>query len=221
MIFLLYLSFPIELNPMEANKPLIDARKQGASKATRMGALSSLTDDLLLETCMAVKKAYYPLKDGCVVIALQEIMASPTAQSFPNSQDLSCWRRKSFPTGKLCCRERNLRQQPKIQGLMAKFGCWRRGFFPNSIPVGKEKLLAKPQRGQMVPTSSASPTASPLAVGKGNSPSPTGLPCCWRRAFFPNSLIVLLARIALCQQHVHAVGKDFSIFVNFEFKFFW
>jgi hypothetical protein len=39
----------------------------------------------------------------------------------------------------------------------------------------------------------------PLAVGKGNSPSPTGLLCCWRRVFFPNSLIVLLAKIALCQ----------------------
>jgi hypothetical protein len=109
-------------------------------------------------------------------------------------------------------------QNPKTDGkvrLLAK------GFFPNSIPVGKEQLLAKPRRGQTVPTPSASPTTSPLAVGKGNNPSPTGLPCCWRRAFFPNSLVGLLAMIALCQQHVHAVGKEFSFFSNFEFKLFW
>jgi hypothetical protein len=81
--------------------------------------------------------------------------------------------------------------------------------------------LAKPRRGQTVSTPSASPTASPLAVGKGNNPSPTGLPRCWRRAYFPNSLIVLLAKIALCQQHVHAVGKEFSFLSNFEFKLFW
>jgi hypothetical protein len=60
--------------------------------------------------------------------------------------------------------------------------------------VGKEKLLAKPRRGQTVPTPSASPTALPLAVGKGSNPSPTGLPRCWRRDFFPNSLTVLLAK---------------------------
>jgi hypothetical protein len=42
-----------------------------------------------------------------------------------------------------------------------------------------------------------------------------------RRAFFPNSLIVLLAKIALCQQHVNAVGKEFSFLSNFEFKLFW
>jgi hypothetical protein len=66
-------------------------------------------------------------------------------------------------------------------------------------------LLAKPRRGQTVPTPSASPTASPLAVGKGDIPLPTGLPCCWRRAFFPNSLIVLLEKIALCQQ-AHGKG---------------
>jgi hypothetical protein len=70
-----------------------------------------------------------------------------------------------------------------------------------------------------VPTPSASPTASPLAIGKESNPSPTGLPHCWRRAFFPNSLIVLLAKIALCQQH-HAVGKEFSFFSNFKFKLF-
>jgi hypothetical protein len=49
------------------------------------------------------------------LVPQQETVASPTAQSFPNSQDLSCWRRNSFPTGKLRCRERNLRQQSKIQ----------------------------------------------------------------------------------------------------------
>jgi hypothetical protein len=86
---------------------------------------------------------------------------------------------------------------------------------------GKVRLLAKPRRSQTVPTPSASPTASLLAVGKGNNPSPAGLPCCWRRDFFPNCLIVLLAKIALYQQHVHAVGKEFSFFSNFEFKLFW
>jgi hypothetical protein len=102
----------------------------------------------------------------------------------------------------------NPRTDDKVQ-LLAK------GFFPNRNAVGKEKLLAKPRRGQTVPTPSASPTASPLAVGKGSNPSPTGLPRCWRRAFFPNNLIVLLAKIALCQQHVHAVGKEFSFFFEF------
>jgi hypothetical protein len=33
--------------------------------------------------------------------------------------------------------------------------------------------------------------------------------------------MVLLAKIALYQQHVHAVGKEFSFFSNFEFKLFW
>jgi hypothetical protein len=32
---------------------------------------------------------------------------------------------------------------------------------------------------------------------------------------------VLLAKIALCQQHVHAVGKECSFFSNFKFKLFW
>jgi hypothetical protein len=126
---------------------------------------------------------------------------------FPNRKTLLSGN-KSSPTA----------QNPKTDGkvrLLAK------GFFPNSIPIGKEKLLVKPRRGQTVPTPSTSPTASPLAVLKGNNPSPTGLPCCWRRAFFPNSLTVLLAKIALCQQHVHAVGKEFSFFLNFEFKLFW
>jgi hypothetical protein len=88
------------------------------------------------------------------------------------------------------------------------------------LAVGKDKLLAKPRRGQTVPTSSALPTASPLAVSKGSNPSPTGLPRCWRRAFFPNSLIVLLVKIALCQQHVHVVGKEFSFFRILSSNFF-
>jgi hypothetical protein len=123
--------------------------------------------------------------------------------------------KKIFPNRKtllLGKKSSSTAQDPRTDGkvqLLAK------GFFPNSIPVGKEKLLAKPRRGQTVPTPSASPTASPLAVGKGNNPSPTGIPCCWRRAFFPNSFIVLLAMIALCQQHVHAVGKEFSFFFEF------
>jgi hypothetical protein len=126
---------------------------------------------------------------------------------FPNRKTLLSGK-KSSPTA----------QNPRTGGKVWLLAKW---FFPNSIPVGKEKLLAKPRRGQTVTTPSASPTTSPLAVGKGNSPSPTGLPCCWRRAFFPNSLIVLLAMIALCQQHVHVVGKEFSFFSNFEFKLFW
>jgi hypothetical protein len=32
--------------------------------------------------------------------------------------------------------------------------------------------------------------------------------------------MVLLAKIALYQQHVHAVGKEFLFFSNFEFKLF-
>jgi hypothetical protein len=126
---------------------------------------------------------------------------------FPNRKTLLSGK-KSSPTA----------QNPTTYGkgrLLAK------GFFPNRNNVGKEKLLAKPRRGQTVPTPSASPTASPLAVGKGSNPSPIGLPHCWRSAFFPNSFIVLLAKIALCQHHVHAVGKEFSFFSNFKFKLFW
>jgi hypothetical protein len=126
---------------------------------------------------------------------------------FPNRKTLLSGK-KSSPTAQ------NPRTDGKVR-LLAK------RLFPNSIPVGKEKLLAKLRRGQTVPTPSASPTTSPLAVGKGNNPSPTGLPCCWRRAFFPDSVIVLLAKIALCQQHVHAIGKEFLFFSNFEFKLFW
>jgi hypothetical protein len=103
---------------------------------------------------------------------------------FANSPELSQQPRpellakKIFPNRKtLLSGKKSLStaQNPKTDGkvrLLAK------GFFPNSIPVGKEQLLAKPRRGQTVPTPSASPTASPLAVGKGNSPSPKGLPCC-------------------------------------------
>jgi hypothetical protein len=120
---------------------------------------------------------------------------------FPNRKTLLSGK-KSLPTAQ------NPRTDGKVR-LLAK------GFFPNSVPVGKEKLLAKPRRGQMVPTPSASPTTLSLAVGKGNNPSPTGVPCCWRRVFFPNSLIALLAKIALCQQHAHAVGKEFSFFFEF------
>jgi hypothetical protein len=126
---------------------------------------------------------------------------------FPNRKTLLSGK-KSSPTAQ------NPRTDGKVR-LLAK------GFFPNRNAVGKEKLLAKHRRGQTVPTSSASPTASPLAVSKESNPSPTGLPRCWRRAFFPNSLIVLLAKIALCQQHVDAVGKEFSFFSNFKFKLFF
>jgi hypothetical protein len=121
---------------------------------------------------------------------------------FPNRKTLLSGK-KSSPTA----------QNPKTDGkvrLLAK------EFFPNTVPVGKEKLLAKPRRGQTVPT----PSTSPLVVGKGNSPSPTGLPRCWQRAFFPNSLVGLLAKIDLCQQHVHAVGKEFSFFRILNSNFF-
>jgi hypothetical protein len=77
---------------------------------------------------------------------------------FPNRKTLLLGK-KSSPTT----------QNPRTDGkvwLLAK------GFFPNNIPVGKEKLLVKPQCGQTVPVPSASPTASPLDVGKGNNPSP-------------------------------------------------
>jgi hypothetical protein len=54
-------------------------------------------------------------KNTYVAFTQQETAASPTAPRFPNSQDLSYWRRNSFPTGKFRCWERNLRQQPKIK----------------------------------------------------------------------------------------------------------
>jgi hypothetical protein len=137
---------------------------------------------------------------------------------FANSPDLSQQPRLELLAKKLFPKRKTLlsgkkssptAQNPRTDGkvqLLAK------GFFPNRNAVGKEKLLAKPRRDQTVPTPSASSIASPLAVGKGSNPSPTGLPRCCRRAFFPNSLTVLLAKIALCQQHVHAVGKEFSFF---------
>jgi hypothetical protein len=92
---------------------------------------------------------------------------------FPNKKTLLSGK-KSSPTA----------QNPRTDGkvlLLAK------GFFPNSIPVGKEKLLVKPRCGQTV----------------------------------GNRATMLLVKIALCQQHVHAVGKEFSFFPNFEFKLFW
>jgi hypothetical protein len=71
-----------------------------------------------------------------------------------------------------------------------------------------------------VPTPSASPTASPLAVGKGNNPS-------------ANRATTLLAKSLLSQQPYSVVGEDCSlpttcaccwqrifIFSNFEFKLF-
>jgi hypothetical protein len=134
--------------------------------------------------------------------SLQEIVASLTELSQQPRPEL--FAKKLFPNRKTLLSGK--KSSPTAQ---------------NSIPVGKEKLLAKPRRVQTVPTPSTSPTASPLAVGKGNNPSPTGLPRCWQRVFFPSSLVGLLAKIALCQQHVHAVGKEFSFFSNFEFKLFW
>jgi hypothetical protein len=98
--------------------------------------------------------------------------------------------RKTLPSGK---KSSPTAQNPRTDGkvrLLAK------GFFPNRNAVGKERLLAKPLRGQTVPTPSTSPTASPLAVGKGSNPSPRGLPRCWRTAFFPISLIVLCMLLA-------------------------
>jgi hypothetical protein len=94
-------------------------------------------------------------------------------------------------------------------------------FFPNSYPVGKETRLAKPRRGQTVPTPSASPTVSPLG--------------CWQREQpFANRTIMLLAKGLLSQQPYSAVGEDCSlpttcaccwqrifIFSNFDFKLFW
>jgi hypothetical protein len=85
-------------------------------------------------------------------------------------------------------------QNPRPDGkdrLLAK------GFFPNSYPVGKETLLARPRRGQTVPTPSASPTTSPLG--------------CWQREQpFANRTIMLLAKGLLSQQPYSAVGKEFS-----------
>jgi hypothetical protein len=99
---------------------------------------------------------------------------------FPNRKTLLSGK-KSSPTAQ------NPRTDGKVR-LLAK------GFFPNSILVGKENLLAKTRRGQTVSVPSDSPTASPLAVGKGNNPSPIGLPCCWRRLLFANSMCMLLAK---------------------------
>jgi hypothetical protein len=87
---------------------------------------------------------------------------------FPNRKTLLSGK-KSSPT------TQNPRTDGKVR-LLAK------GFFPNNIPVGKEKLLAKPQRGQMVPTPSASPTASPVS--------------CWQR------------EQPFRQQGYHAVGEE-------------
>jgi hypothetical protein len=113
---------------------------------------------------------------------------------FPNGKTLLLGKKSSTTA-------QNARTDGKVR-LLAK------GFFPNSIPVGNQNLLAKPRRGQTVPVPSASPTASPLAVGKGNNP-------------FANRATMLLVMIALCQHHVHVVGKQFSFFSNFEFKLFW
>jgi hypothetical protein len=98
---------------------------------------------------------------------------------FANSLDLSQQSRPELLAKKLFPKRITLlsgkkssptAQNPRTDGkvrLLAK------GFLPNRNAVVKEKLLAKPRRGQTVPTSSASPTASPLAVGKGINPSPT------------------------------------------------
>jgi hypothetical protein len=95
-------------------------------------------------------------------------------------------------------------QNPRTNGkdrLLAK------QFFPNSYPVGKETLLAKPRRGQTVLTSSASPTASSLG--------------CWQREqSFANRTTMLLAKGLLAQQPYSAIG-EFSFFSDFEFKLFW
>jgi hypothetical protein len=69
-----------------------------------------------------------------VIFPNRKTMASPTAQSFPISQGLGCW-------------ERILRQQRKIQGLMAETGCWRKGSFPTAILLGRNAVgdaLARP-----------------------------------------------------------------------------
>jgi hypothetical protein len=133
---------------------------------------------------------------------------------FANSPELSQQPRPELLAKKLFRNRKILlsgkKSSPTAQNPMTdgKVQLLAKRFFPNSIPVGKQKLLAKPRRGQTVLPPSASPTASPLAVGKGSSPSPTGLPSCWRRAFFPNSL-------------VGAVGEDCGccqrIFIFFEF----
>jgi hypothetical protein len=77
--------------------------------------------------------------------SLQEIVASLTELSqqprpelfakklFPNRKTLLSGK-KSSPTA----------QNPRIDGKVRPLA---KGFFPNSIPFGKEKLLAKPRRG--------------------------------------------------------------------------
>jgi hypothetical protein len=80
-------------------------------------------------------------------------------------------------------------------------------FFPHSYPIGKETRLAKPRRGQTVPTPSASPTVTPLGYWQREQPFANRTIMLLAKGLFPNSLIVLLAKIALCQR----------IFIFFEF----
>jgi hypothetical protein len=123
---------------------------------------------------------------------------------FANSPELSHQPRpgllvkKIFPNRKTPLLGKNSSptvQNPRTDGkdrLLAK------RFFPNSYPVGKETLLAKPRRGQTVPMLSASPTTSPLG--------------CWQREQpFANRTTMLLEKGLLSQQPYSVVDEDCSL----------
>jgi hypothetical protein len=80
-------------------------------------------------------------------------------------------------------------------------------FFADSPVVGKEALSAKFRWGQTVPPSFASPTALTSGCRQREQCFADSIYCCRQRQLFADSFVT-------------AVGKDFALFWNFDFKLF-